>query len=116
MAIDGVIRELYDAHGRRDIEHALGHLTEDVSWPDVAGGTTLHGHDEVRRYWTEQFATIDPHVEPRQVDIEGDTARVRVHQVVRDLDGNLLHDGTVVHVFTFAADRVREMRVEPDQG
>jgi hypothetical protein len=36
--------------------------------------------------------------------------------VVRDLDGDLLHDGTVVHVVTLAAAKVRAMRVEPDQG
>ena len=107
-----LIQALYDAHHRRDIEQALSLLTDDVSWPDVAGGRTLHGHEQARRYWTDQFATIEPDVTPLEIVVTGDTARVRVHQVVHDKSGNLLHEGTVVHVFTFDADRVSAMRVE----
>jgi uncharacterized protein YqfB (UPF0267 family) len=41
-----------------------------------------------------------------------DTARVQVHQVVRDSSGSVLQEGTVVHVFTFDGDRVSAMEVE----
>jgi ketosteroid isomerase-like protein len=107
-----LIRELYDAHEARDIDRALACLTEDVSWPNVAADTTMRGHDEARRYWTDQFRTIDPHVTPTHVDIVDDTARVQVHQVVRDSSGNVLHEGTVVHVFSFDGDRVSAMEIE----
>ena len=63
-------------------------------------GGHVYGRDEVRSYWRRQWAIIDPHVEPVEIspDGEGEVA-VKVHQVVRDLTGNLLADTLVVHVF-----------------
>jgi hypothetical protein len=45
-------------------------------------------------------AMIDPHVEPTEFSIspEGEVV-IEVHQVVRDLNGNLLTDKMVGHMF-----------------
>jgi hypothetical protein len=60
----------------------------------------VHGHEEVREYWTRQWAAIDPRVEPVGFDTdEAGRTIVRVHQVVRDLEGNLIVDGMVEHVY-----------------
>ena len=73
---------------------------QDVIWANGMEGGHVHGRDGVRCYWTRQWAIIDPHVEP--VDFsngpEGEVV-VEVHQVVRDLNGNLLADKLVGHVF-----------------
>ena len=103
--------ELYEAHGRRDIEAALRHFTDDVAWPDVAKARTIHGHDAVRAYWTAQFAEIDPHVDPTTITLDGDTAVVEVHQVVRALDGSLLAEQDVIHTYTFRDDLIAAMEV-----
>ncbi len=43
---------------------------------------------------------VDPHVEPISISAGPDgTARVRVHQVVRDLKGTILRDTMVTNVF-----------------
>ena len=54
----------------------------------------------MRKYWTRQWAMIDPHVEPVEFSNgpEGEVV-VEVHQVVRDLNGNLLADKMVGHIF-----------------
>ena len=83
-----------------------------MAWPDVAGGTVLRGHEACRAYWTNQFATVDPHVTPLAVAEHGDEIAVTVHQVVRSLDGKVLRDGDVVHVFTFRGDRIASMHIE----
>jgi hypothetical protein len=46
-------------------------------------------------------AKFDPHVEPLAI-IEGDggKVRVRVHQLVKSLQGDVLSDSEVLHVFT----------------
>lgn len=43
---------------------------------------------------------VDPHVEPLEIspNDKGEVA-IKVHQVVRDLKGNLLADRLVIHVF-----------------
>lgn len=113
MAVGRValLRGLYEAHGRRDIDAALAGLTDDVAWPDVAGGTVLHGHDAVRTYWEAQFAAIDPHVVPTGFAEDDDEVVVTVEQVVRDLGGAVLREGVVTHTYTFRGDLVAAMEV-----
>jgi hypothetical protein len=41
----------------------VGLVSDDVNWPDDDAGR-LHGKDEVRAYWTEQWARTSTHDEP----------------------------------------------------
>jgi hypothetical protein len=60
------LRRAYEAFNAREIDAALGLMHPDVDWPNVLAGGRLRGHDELRRYWTLQFATIDtPTSSPR---------------------------------------------------
>ena len=112
-AREELVRRLYDAHARRDIDGALAGMTADVEWPNVAEGTVLRGHEEARAYWTSQFSAIDPHVEPVAVVEDGDDLVVTVHQVVRGLDGALLQESDVTHRYSFRDGLVSAMRMEP---
>jgi len=53
----------------------------------------------VRAYWTKQFALVSSNVTPEEIVMENDAVKIRVHQVVYDLDGKLLADETVYHFF-----------------
>jgi hypothetical protein len=107
-----LLRRLYDAFNARDVEAVLAELSDDVVWPNVLEGTTLHGHDAVRTYWERQFAEIDPRVDPVEFTPHDDgSIAVGVHQVVRTLDGEIRSDGHVTHTYTFSGDYVAEMRV-----
>lgn len=95
------IEQAYSAFNRRDIDGALALMTEDVSWPKASEGGRVIGKEEIRAYWTRQWAEFDPHVEPLAITEEdGGKIRVRVHQRVRNLQGDLLWDGEVLHIFT----------------
>jgi nuclear transport factor 2 (NTF2) superfamily protein len=107
------IPALYDAFNARDVDRVLAAVSPDVTWPNGWEGGFVHGHDEVRDYWRRQWAAIDPRVEPVAIAERPDgTVEVRVHQVVRDLEGNLLDDGEVLHVYRFADGLVVEMTIE----
>ena len=55
---------------------------------------------------------IDSHVEAVGFESEADgRVVVDVHQVVRDLDGELLSDGLVQHVYTFRDGLVTHMEI-----
>lgn len=94
------LRRLCGRFNARDIEGVLAAMHEDVLWANGMEGGHVRGRDGVRSYWTRQWATIDPHVEPLDVSYgsEGEIL-VEVHQVVRDLNGNVLADQRVLHVF-----------------
>jgi hypothetical protein len=107
------LRELYRAFNAREIDAVLAAMTEDVDWPNAWEGGRVQGRDGVRDYWTRQWAEIDPTVEPVGFTTRADgSVAVDVDQAARSLDGELLGEGRVVHVYTFDGDLVARMDVE----
>ena len=91
---------LYDRFNARDMETVLAGLHEDVVWANGMEGGHVHGRDGVRDYWTRQWAMINPRVEPVGFSVGSDgEAVVEVHQVVRSLEGEVLVDQMVGHIF-----------------
>jgi hypothetical protein len=96
-----MLEQAYSAFNRRDIDAALALMTQDVSWPRASEGGKVVGKEEIRAYWTRQWREFDPHVEPLAMTGEaGGKTRVRVHQLVKSLQGDVLSDSEVLHVFT----------------
>src|SRR5215813_10222417 len=90
----------YAAFNARDIDAVLAVMHPDVDWPNGWEGGRVIGHDEVRKYWTRQWKMIDPTVTPERFVMESDGhIAVHVHQVVRDLEGNIISDEMVDHVY-----------------
>ena len=107
-----LIRDLYAAFNARDIETVIANLHPDVDWPNAWEGGRLEGHAAVREYWTRQFAAIDGHVEPVEIAETADgRIEVTVKQTVRSLDGELMSDGLVGHVYTIRDGRITHMEV-----
>jgi hypothetical protein len=108
-----IIEQAYSAFNKRDIDGALALMTQDVSWPKASEGGKIVGKEEIRSYWTRQWAEFDPHVEPLAITEEdggqGARFRVRVHQLVRNLHGDLLSDSEVFHVFTIDGNLIAAM-------
>src|SRR5271163_4792442 len=96
-----LIEQVYSAFNKRDIDGALALMTQDVSWPKASEGGKVVGKEEIRAYWTRQWGEFDPLVEPlAMTEEDGGKTRVRVHQLVKSLAGDVLSDSEVVHVFT----------------
>jgi hypothetical protein len=96
-----ILEQAYSAFNKRDIDRALALMTQDVSWPKASEGGKVVGKEEIRAYWTRQWSEFDPHVEPLAITEEdGGKTRVRVHQLVKSLQGDVLSDSEVFHVFT----------------
>ena len=107
-----LLRAAYVAFNARDIDAALALMTPDVEWPRAFKGGFVHGPKEIRAYWTEQWSEISPHVEPAAFHQEdAGHILVDVHQVVRDLAGNVLADEHVGHRFTIEQGLIRRMEV-----
>ena len=112
-----LLRGAYAAFNVRDIERALVLMHPDVDWANGMEGGRVHGHDAVREYWTRQFGTIDPHVEPEEFTATADGAvAVKVRQLVRNLDGEVTADSYVTHVYRFRDGLVERMDIEPAES
>jgi len=96
-----IIEQAYSAFNKRDIDGALVLMMVDVSWPKASEGGKVVGREEIRAYWTRQWGEFDPHVEPlAMTEEDGGKIRVRVHQLVKSLQEDVLSDSEVFHVFT----------------
>jgi ketosteroid isomerase-like protein len=95
-----LIEKAYAAFNGRDIDGALALMTEDVSWPKASEGGKVVGKEEIRAYWTRQWGEFNGNVEPLEItEEEGGKVRVKVHQLVKNLQGEVLWDGQVLHIF-----------------
>ena len=105
-----MIGRAYMAFNRRDIDGALALMPQDVSWPKASEGGKVVGKEEIRAYWTRQWAEFDPHVEPlTMTEEDAGKTRVRVHQLVKSPQGHILSDSEVLHVFTMINGLIAEM-------
>ena len=92
-------RELYTNFNERRIELVISKMTDKVKWANGMTGGYVYGHKEVREYWTKQFQLVSSKVIPLAITTEGEVVKIKVHQVVHDLNGKLLADEIVYHYF-----------------
>jgi len=109
----GILIAAYRLFNARDLDAVLALMHPDVIWPNGMEGGYVHGHEGVRAYWTRQWGMIDPLVDPvaMERDERGRTV-VKVHQVVRDLNGNVLLDCMVRHAYTIRDGLIERMEIE----
>jgi hypothetical protein len=95
-----LLKCVYAHFNARDLEGILATMHGDVIWANGMEGGHVHGREGVRSYWTRQWAMINRHVEPMgfATGPDGEIV-VDVHQTVRDLEGELLSENAVWHVF-----------------
>jgi hypothetical protein len=95
------LQNLYDAFNKREIETIISSMRPDVKWANGLEGGFIYGREAVREYWTNQFKEIQPELETLKFETDENNRNiVTVHQVIRDLQGNLLADATVHQIFT----------------
>jgi ketosteroid isomerase-like protein len=107
-----LIEAVYKSFNARDIPAVLARMHPDVDWPNGMEGGRVHGHSNVRDYWERQWKEVDPHVEPKEIEDEGSGRTVvTVRQVVRDLQGKVLLDRNVQHVYSIQDGLIRTMEI-----
>jgi len=111
--IQNLIKKAYSAFNSRDIDTALSTFHLEVQWPKAFEGGYVSGHDDIRKYWTRQWTEINPHVEPIGFnERKNGTLEVMVHQTVKDLEGKLMFDGTVKHIYSIQDGLLKRMDIE----
>lgn len=107
-----LIRKAYKAFNDRDTETVLSLLHPNVQWPNGWEGGYVHGRDAVRDYWLRQWKELNPVVLPLSFHRNGKgQTEVTVRQTVKDLAGNLLVDGEVMHVYTINDGLIEAMQI-----
>lgn len=107
-----VLTAAYRDFNARNIDVVIARMHPQVEWANGMEGGHVHGKDAVREYWTRQFTTLNPGVEPLSIDPDNREGWVvTVHQVVHDIKGNLLVDTTVYHTYQFRDGLIARMDI-----
>ncbi len=95
------LQNLYEAFNKGEIETIISVMHPEVKWANGVEGGFVYGRDAVREYWTNQYKVIQVQLETLNFETDANNRNVvTVHQVVRDLQGNLLADATIRQIFT----------------
>jgi len=109
--LNNVFQDLYRNFNDRKIDLVISQMTNDVKWANGMDGGYVYGHNGVRDYWTRQFAMISSNVTPLEIGEENGVVKVKVHQVVHDLNGDLLADEMVFHYFHLRDNKIAEFNI-----
>jgi limonene-1,2-epoxide hydrolase len=102
-----LLQSLYDAFNNRELETIISVMHPDVKWANGVEGGFVYGRDAVREYWTNQYQVIQVQLETLKFETDENNRNVvTVHQIVKDLQGNLLADMTVKQIFTIENDAI----------
>ena len=106
------LRDAYQNFNLRNIDLVLQSLHPNVEWANGMEGGHVHGREAVRAYWTRQWESFDPYVEPLEMEpAEDQSIVVKVHQVVRDKSGKVLIDTLVRHAYQFEDGLIARMDI-----
>ena len=116
LAYQDLLQSVYDAFNERDLDFMMLLLHPDVDWPNGMEGGRVRGHAGVREYWTRQWDVIDPIVKPQRFELLPDgRIVVHVHQIVRDLDGKVIMDRTLRHIYRLDGAQIVSMDIHEPQ-
>jgi hypothetical protein len=117
MDTHALMSGMYAAFNKRDIDGTFAPMSEDVSWPKASEGGRVIGKQDIRTYWTRQWAEFDPLVYVLAViDHENGVTDVKVRQLVKDLNGTILSDTEVWHVYHFSGGLIDRMDIRESAG
>ena len=115
IKIENLIKKAYIAFNSKDILNALSTFHNDVEWPKAFEGGYVKGHNEISEYWTRQWTQIDGKVEPiKIIERDDQTYEVTVHQLIKDLEGKILLDINIKHIFTVTDGSLSRMDIEQE--
>ena len=111
--VKDLIKKAYLAFNARDVDTVLLALSPDVRWSNGWEGGYVIGHEGVRNYWNRQWKELDPQVELLSFkDRQDGQIEVEVHQKVKDVQGKVLFDGIVKHIYILKGGLIQNMEIE----
>jgi len=111
-----LLRQTYKDFNNRDTDATLSAMHPEVDWPNGMEGGIEHGREAVRNYWTRQWKVFDPHVEPIHFVRQKDgRINVTVHQVVHDMEGKLLVDQLIHHIYSIEDGLIKSMEIKNER-
>ena len=109
--VSQLLNQLYPDFNERNIEQIMPHFSVDADWPNGMTGGREVGHQAIREYWTNQWTVINSKVTPLSYRVVDRRIILEVHQLVKDMEGEILSDSVVYHTYKFVEGKVTKMDI-----
>ncbi|HVX49808.1 MAG TPA: nuclear transport factor 2 family protein [Chitinophagaceae bacterium] len=107
-----LLKKIYYAFNKRDIDAALAIIHPNVMWSNGLGGGYIEGREGLREYWRRQWEVLNSDVEPVSISTSGKGRIVaNVRHVVRDLHENIIEDEMLQHTYIIEDNLIKHMDV-----
>ena len=107
-----LLKRLYAAFNEQDVDSALEVIHPDAVWANGMEGGLLNGHQDIREYWSRQWSYITWHVRPMHFEMtDPENIVVDVHQILRDLSGNIVSIRNLQHIFQIEDGLIKKMDI-----
>lgn len=101
-----LVETLYRLFNARDIDGIFELLHADARWANGMDGGYAIGLEAVETYWTRQWKLVSTKVTPLDFQSKPQGLVVKVHQEVSSIDGELLSDSVVSHLFSISNGKI----------
>lgn len=107
---EALVTRLYEALNRQDVDALVALVHPLVDWQDLLNGGRRSGPEDMRDYWTRQFAIIRPEIAPISFDRLPD-GRLAAHvmMTVLSTEGRLWEQGFARFAFVIEDGLIRQM-------
>ena len=117
MEHEALLRDVYAAFNARDVDAVIAALQSDVDWPNAIEGGRVAAATKCATTGAASSSRSTRASSCADSPSAGDgRVAVAVHQIVHALDGTLLADGEVTHVYSFRDGLVVRMEVIEPQA
>ncbi len=106
-----LLHHLYPDFNQRNIEQLMPHFAIDADWPNGMTGGREIGHQAIRDYWNNQWRVINSTVTPISYRVLRGQIILEVHQLVKDMEDDILSDSVVFHTYTFLGEKITRMDI-----
>jgi hypothetical protein len=105
-----LLKKVYYAFNKRDIDAALAIIHPNVSWSNGTG--YINGRNGLREYLSRQWEMVNSDVEPVSIyaDKSGKVV-ANVRHVVRDGNENIIEDEMLQHTYLIEDNLIKHMDV-----
>jgi len=107
-----LLQHLYAAFNDQDVDRAFEVIHPDAVWANGMEGGLLNGHQSIREYWGRQWSYITWQVRPMRFKMtDPENIVVDVHQILRDLSGNIVSIRDLQHIFQIEDGLIKTMGI-----
>lgn len=111
--LNDMLKFVYQLFNKREVNRLLDFTSKNINWENSITGENIHGYDNFLNYLIQQQNTNSLYFEPIAfVDNDDNTITVKVKQIIKDSEDNILSESIVHHRYKIEESIIQSMKIQ----